>query len=713
MKTNYDQARSWMIDKAEPAISGANGHGTTLNVARTLVNGFGLSSSDVTALLTEYSQAKCQPPWSAAEIAHKIRDAENASYDKPAGFMVHEKHSKSRGSDYSSYRPSSAKQLAPLPRKMKSKEEIKQTPMPAPIMDGARLLIETLFRPGEHVRIAQAVSDETGHETVSGNDIIVLSREDWLKRLNKVHGDPNGILSHGRERNGLYITVNPMKPGGKKDEDVTDYRHALLEFDTIPLEDQFSLYIQERLPCAAIIYSGGKSVHAWVKIDAQTRTEYDERVKFLYERFAAYGPDFKNKNPSRFSRLPSCVRGGKRQELHAISLPDAPIGCPDFLTWQEDIRAREIGRETTVLELGNYDTSKDSNAIIGANRYLCRGGSCLIVGPSGVGKSSLTMQFAISMATGKPFFGIRSVGNAPRRVLVIQAENDLGDLAEAFQGVRDGLEISALSDDHELLEKNLVFVTDTTHTGQSFASAVRILIAKHKPDIVIFDPLLSFIGADISKQEVCSEFLRGFLNPISQETGVIWVCIHHTGKTSTDKNAKQGWQKSDHAYAGMGSSELTNWARAVMVLTSIQEGVFCLKLAKRGRRAGATHPSGEPTTDIWMRWADKGICWEQMPEPAPAEKPERAENREKKEPGAPGKIEAIAGSNLHSFLTGCLDAGEGKNAIAKRLRNWLAADERKDKKSISESSSKRLIDLLVENEKLALKNDLFYAGKNK
>jgi hypothetical protein len=41
-------------------------------------------------------------------------------------------------------------------------------------------------------------------------------------------------------------------------------------------------------------------------------------------------------------------------------------------------------------------------------------------------------------------------------------------------------------------------------------SAWRRLIAKHKPDLVWIDPLLSYIGDDISKQSVCSQFLRNW-----------------------------------------------------------------------------------------------------------------------------------------------------------------------------------------------------------
>ena len=59
-------------------------------------------------------------------------------------------------------------------------------------------------------------------------------------------------------------------------------------------------------------------------------------------------------------------------------------------------------------------------------RFLCRGSGLLLVGPTGIGKSSLEMQFMILWALGREAFGIRPKG--PLRSLLVQAENDDGDL---------------------------------------------------------------------------------------------------------------------------------------------------------------------------------------------------------------------------------------------------------------------------------------------
>ena len=61
---------------------------------------------------------------------------------------------------------------------------------------------------------------------------------------------------------------------GSKDEHVTKYRHVLVEFDHIPsLEEQWNLINEAKLPCTAVISSGNKSLHAWVRVDADNLAE--------------------------------------------------------------------------------------------------------------------------------------------------------------------------------------------------------------------------------------------------------------------------------------------------------------------------------------------------------------------------------------------------------------------------------------------------------
>jgi hypothetical protein len=95
--------------------------------------------------------------------------------------------------------------------------------------------------------------------------------------------------------------------------------------------------------------------------------------------------------------------------------------------------------------------------------------------------------------------------------------------------------------------------------------------------------------------------------------------VHHTGKPPGDAKARQKWTDTDFSYIGLGSSELTNWARACLYLESLDDGIFALRLTKRGKRAGVVTKSGFPIFRIGLQHGEKHICWE------PCELPEEGE----------------------------------------------------------------------------------------
>jgi RecA-family ATPase len=502
----------------------------------------------------------------------------------------------------------------------KGNYSLKKRELPQPIDDGASVLLRAAFEQDENVRIVLSTTSDSEKGRPDGEGT-VMSREWWLDQLGKNGGNFDSKFSR---KAGVYIGINPMKIKGSRDEHVTKYRHALVEFDDIEtMEEQWFLINETQLPCTAVMTSGNKSLHAWVKVDAKNRAEFDQRMKMLCDHLEDH-IDSANKNPSRLSRLPNSMRFDSRQELLALN-----IGAKNWTEWENNIQADSIGERIDLGELVDFDTKNDPSNILG-DRWLCKGGSCLFVGQSGIGKSSLCLQLAINWALGRTSFGIRP--ERPLKSLIIQAENDRGDVAEMVQGSLTGMEIKRDDDAFTALQKHLVIVTESVTTGEKFTEAVRHLIGKHKPDLVWLDPLLSFIGDDISRQDVCSYFLRNLLNPIAFESGVTWMMMHHTPKPSADPKSKSGWNTTDHSYAGTGSAELTNWARAVCLLRSTKdEGRFQLVLAKRGKRAGATTLEGGRTSLIHLKHADDGILWEQTPEPI-VMKPEKKARAKKAAP---------------------------------------------------------------------------------
>ncbi|MGC8743953.1 MAG: hypothetical protein ACP5T0_08755 [Verrucomicrobiia bacterium] len=184
------------------------------------------------------------------------------------------------------------------------------------------------------------------------------------------------------------------------------------------------------------------------------------------------------------------------------------------------------------------------------------------------------------------------------------------------------------------------------------------------------------MGGDISKQEVCSQFLRNWLNPIAHASGCAWLCVHHAGKPSTDKDARKGWTFTDWAYLGLGSSELVNWTRAAMILRQTEDGLFELRFAKRGRRAGAKHPDGTPTQIVYLQHDPEKIHWLQTDPPEnPEADSDYTDDAETAKPrGKAGRKPEfdITNVNLYGFFQAMPKDGETKRQFAKRLEVFLA-----------------------------------------
>ena len=561
--TAYQRAALW-LSKVPPAISGSGGHNATYTAAVGLVHGFGLSEGDAMNLLSDWNRL-CSPPWKEHELRHKIKSAASSSHDKPAGHLLNS---------------SMAIEYTDLSRL------VFKAPKPVDTDSQFKRFLTAAFAPTEIVCICEQVDE--GRPIASGS---FLSVEDWIKRFDS----QESILFRRDRTDGVFVRINPFKTGlySGSDNDVSAYRHVLVEFDDKPKQEQEKLLRESGLPISVLIDSGGKSIHGWVRVDAANRKEWDARRDEIYK--AIHGIDPKNKNPARFSRLPGSWRGDCQQKLLATS-----IGANSWEEWlinrEQDDDASTI---VTVKDLINFDSANDPDNLIG-NRWITRGSSMIISGGTGIGKSSLMMQIIIRWSLGLDFFGIKPV--KPLKIGVIQAENDKGDLAEAFQGVAQGLETTG--DEMRKLQAQLEFRTESVRTGEQFLAYARRFIHKSKLDVIVADPLFSYFGGDLSDQGEVSVFLRNKLQPILHETKVAWIWMHHISKTQ--RKDGEPLTTMELAHAGFGSSELANWAREIAVLNEVGQSKprrFQLAFCKRGGRL--------PASILNLQHGSTGIKWEQ------------------------------------------------------------------------------------------------------
>jgi hypothetical protein len=244
------------------------------------------------------------------------------------------------------------------------------------------------------------------------------------------------------------------------------------------------------------------------------------------------------------------------------------------------------------------------------DRFLCKGGGMLLVGPTGVGKSSLSMQLVIAWALGRDCFGITPV--RPLTTLLIQAENDDGDIAEQRDGVLAGMGLT--DDEKKEVFGRILVVSENTKSGDAFIIRFHELLEEVRPDMVIVDPALAYIGGDVSAQKDVGPFLRNKLNPIIKKYQVGLVVVHHTNKPLRGKE-KDNWKTVDFAYLGAGSAEWANWSRAIVCLQGTSEyGKFVLIAGKRGQRLRWVDESGGKAYVKGLSHSEPGtICWREIP----------------------------------------------------------------------------------------------------
>jgi hypothetical protein len=193
--------------------------------------------------------------------------------------------------------------------------------------------LEAMFEPDEHVGVVARAWQRDGEEKwLPERGVWDRTRAELVEAIR--HGGVLEAIGDTNPDAGAWVRINPLDGNGAKDANVTAHRHTLIEADDQDLGKQLALIRALRLPCSAIVHSGGKSIHALVRVSAANADEYRARVDRLYAVCKASGlkVDNANRNPSRLSRLPGVRRGAGPQYLIATR-----CGCETWEDWERHV----------------------------------------------------------------------------------------------------------------------------------------------------------------------------------------------------------------------------------------------------------------------------------------------------------------------------------------------------------------------------------------
>lgn len=341
--------------------------------------------------------------------------------------------------------------------------------------------------------------------------------------IGKVIGDPNPAA-------GAWIRFNPLDGQGVRNDNVTRFDFALVESDEMSLEDQYALYQALELPIACLVSSGGKSLHAIVRVDAPNYAEYQRRVDYLYAVCEKNGLkiDRQNRNPSRLSRLPGVMRNGHHQVLLGTNL-----GKKSWDEWKEWVEAVNDDLPDLESDLGGELPELAPPLIDGVLR---QGHKLLLAGPSKAGKSFALIELAICIAEGLPWMGFQC---AQGKVLYVNLELDRASCLHRFRDVRRAMGAP---------ERNGVSIWNLRgHSVPMDKLAPKLIrrAAKQNYLAIIIDPIYKVITGDENSADQMAAFCNQFDKVCTSLGCAVIYCHHHSkgaqgGKRSMDRASGSG-----------------------------------------------------------------------------------------------------------------------------------------------------------------------------
>jgi len=400
--TLFERAQKY-VAKMPAAVAGSGGHNVTFHVACVLLQGFDLPRGEARQILDEFN-ARCEPPWSDREIEHKLNQADKMSGletregMQPRGCMARETE-RDDGSRVDV--PPSRAPAAPLPMTPPARPEFAPEKLRAfarrwrPYVDTAWLAERSAILP---FGLSGGLSPDDYLRAVfrEGEKVVLFTNQQsqgqamWPLQRPPLGGD-EGVWYLAQPVDGLeYVNPRAKKDDGsprlsrRSEESVTSWRHLVLESDEADARDWLGALVQLPLRIVAIYTSGGRSIHALVRIDAKSKGNWDGIVKQIRPVLVTLGADPKAMSAVRLTRLPGCLRGEKLQKLLYLNPDPEPlpicglsirnkaldpfVGFAETLLTMTPAAVREQGAwgdvETTLAALSWYESAAPARAML-------------------------------------------------------------------------------------------------------------------------------------------------------------------------------------------------------------------------------------------------------------------------------------------------------------------------------------------------------------
>lgn len=385
--------------------------------------------------------------------------------------------------------------------------------------------LETLFEAAENVGyVTESWLKDDKYLPTKG--LCDRTAGELIQALNQCHGDICSVIGDYKPEAGAWIRFNPLDGNGVKNENVTDYRYALVESDQMDIDQQNALIRELELPVACLVHSGKKSLHAIVKIEAKDYDEYRKRVDYLYSVLKKNGMnvDTQNKNPSRLSRMPGIMRNGNKQYLI-----DTNIGKSSYNEWQEWIEGVNDDLPDPESMADAWDNLPDLSPSL-IDGVLRQGHKMLLAGPSKAGKSYALIELCCAIAEGKKWFNWPCTQG---KIMYVNLELDRASCLHRFKDVYTAL----CWQPDNLRNIDIWNLRGKSVPMDKLAPKLIRRAAKKQYIAIIIDPIYKVITGDENSADQMAHFCNQFDRVCTELGCAVIYCHHHSKGTQGQKRS--------------------------------------------------------------------------------------------------------------------------------------------------------------------------------
>ncbi len=316
-----------------------------------------------------------------------------------------------------------------------------------------------------------------------------------------------------------------------KGENVTEFKHCLIESDDIPASLQWEIIQRLKLPVASAVWTGNKSIHAIIKLDAKDREEYEERRDLIYSIVDSCGfnTDKSCKDPTRYTRLAGGVNvsTGQPQGLMGVS-----VGAKNWNEFEANIlpqlkvdTSSAVDDKLTELlfdgELDDFDNIVLGDELI--EGLLHEGKLFCLAGAPKSGKSLMASAISTALSTGGDFMGRKCKKS---KVLHFDTEMDEDDFKRRRRVLEKNENLNIVL--YNILEKKHPVKGEAPMTRiKRYLMMIESAVRSRGFDVIVFDCLYKFINEnDIKEVSLLLDYIQSI-----RALGATVIIVHHSNKS--------------------------------------------------------------------------------------------------------------------------------------------------------------------------------------